>query len=91
MTVTYRRTERGHREFDVAGRRYRAFWMSLGHNWSLREVGLDGLQMMRADGSPAHWEPKNWKALESFVAWRAKVESGAEIADLRIVPMKGGR
>jgi hypothetical protein len=80
-TIFYRRTERGHREFDVAGRRYRAFWMSLGHYWSLREIGLDGLTI-----APEHkqsWKQKNWKAVESFVAWRAK-ESGA--SELRIIP-----
>lgn len=81
MVVVYRKTDRGHREFDVAGRRYRAFWMSLGHRWSLREVGIDGLQI--APVGQTSWERKNWREVESFVAWRAK-ESGASVSDLKI-------
>lgn len=88
MTVTYIKTERGHREFEVAGRRYRAFWMSLGHNWVLREIGMDGQTLSRQDGSAAKWEPKNWAALESFVAWRTKLESGSDVGELRIVPQR---
>lgn len=84
-TVFYRISDRGHREFDVAGRRYRAFWMQCGHEWSLKEIGLDGLKI--APEGQNSWLKKNWKYVESFVAWRAR-ESGAAVTELRIIPVR---
>lgn len=83
--VAYRKDERGRREFDVAGRRYRASWMSMGRHWSLTEVGLDGLKIA-PEGKAAWTDHRKWAQVEAFVEWRARL-SGAVIASpLRILP-----
>lgn len=88
--VNYWINERGHREFTVSGRGYRAFWMELGHYWSLIEVGLDGLKIA-PEPPRMSWQQKNWAAVESFVIWRAKLEQGIDLSGLKIVARKAGR
>lgn len=84
METTYRKDERGRRHFTVAGRGYRASWMTTGHRWSLVEVGADGLKIA-PEGKVSWDDQRNWRAVESFVAWRARM-SGAAVPDsLRIV------
>lgn len=68
MALTFTRDERGGRVFEYAGARFRAFWLNLGHEWSIRELGQDGTPTGR------HWHQKNWQAVESFMLWLAKID-----------------
>ena len=71
MAINYTRSDRGHRLFEFAGSRYSAFWLNLGHEWSIREIGPDGAPTGR------QWHQKNWQAVESFMAWLAKCDGRA--------------
>jgi hypothetical protein len=64
MTLDYTRDERGARIFHAGGRRFRAFWLQCGHEWSIRELDANG------DRMPGRaWKQKNWPAVERFVMW----------------------
>jgi hypothetical protein len=71
VAIAYERDERGGRLFRFAGVCYRAFWLSLGHEWSVRELAEDGTPTGR------HWNQRNWKAVESFMEWLAKCDGRA--------------
>lgn len=72
MAITYVKDERGRRLFEYAGAKYRAFWLNLGHEWSIRELGEDG------EPTGRHWSQRNWPAVESFLAWKAKCDGRAQ-------------
>lgn len=86
--ATYWLDERGARVFDVSGRRYRAFW-SQSNRWCLTEIGMDGIKIAPV-GKVCWDDQRNWPAVESFVAWRARL-SGAEVSTLKVVPPKAAR
>lgn len=66
--ITYERGERGHRLFRFAGARFSAFWLSLSHEWIIRELAEDGTPTGR------QWKQRNWQAVESFMEWLAKCD-----------------
>jgi hypothetical protein len=68
MAIEYRRDERGARVFEYAGVTFRAFWLNLGHEWSIREIGPDGAPTGRK------FTQRNWSTVESFMAWLAKFD-----------------
>jgi hypothetical protein len=71
MAITYERDERGGRVFQYAGSTFRAFWLNLGHEWSIREIGANG------EPTGRRWHQRNWPAVESFMAWLAKLDGRA--------------
>jgi hypothetical protein len=67
--MPYIKDERGRRVFCVGDRSFRAYWMSLGHYWSVYEIGQDGQRIGKG------WQRKNWADVESFVEWLVRLDA----------------